>query len=375
MTKTGATGPWEKHAWAGDNAYKEGNYAEAEKQCMAALRETEKFPPNDPRIAASHNNLGEIYRVLGKYEEAEQHLEQALVVAKRVFGPDHPNVASSLNCIGVLYKHLERYAESEQCHKKAIVIREKALGPENPDFAIDLNNLATSYYFQGKYAESEATHKRALLIREKILGPEHSDTGQSLHNLAALLNIQGRCTEAEPLSKRAIEIYEKTLGPDHPELAMSINELALNYTTQGKYSEAESLLKRALTIFERALGPEHPETIICRDNYDDLLKIKVPEKGEEKSETNNSSDSENKKSFPYPSAISLLYPIWDLIHIWDEPMTFLEKMGHGITNLGYLLFVAGIWGTFLIFGLKKPNHVFTAGLIFFLVGVILTNFH
>jgi tetratricopeptide (TPR) repeat protein len=374
MTEPGTTGPCEKHAQAGDKAYREGNYAEAEKQFMAALKEAEKFLPDDPRIAASLNNLGNVYRVLGRYQEAEEYIKRALVAAKNAFGFNHPNVASTLNCLGLLYNLQERYAESEELHKQAVVIREKALGPEHPDFATDLNNLAESYRLQGKITEAEVTHRRAILIREKM-GPEHSDLGQSLNNLSVVLNNQGRCIEAKILSKRATEIYEKTLGPDHPELATSLNNLALVYANQGKYSDAESLFKRALTICEKALGPEHPETIYCQENYDDLLKVKDSEKGGEKRETNNSKDSENKKSFPYPSAISLLYPIGDLIHIWDEPMTFLEKMGHGITNLGYLLFVAGIWGTFLIFGLKKTNHVFIAGLIFFLVGVILTNFH
>ena len=42
-------GTWEKYSEAGLAAYSEGNYTEAEKHWVAALKEAEKFGPDDPR--------------------------------------------------------------------------------------------------------------------------------------------------------------------------------------------------------------------------------------------------------------------------------------------------------------------------------------
>lgn len=78
---------------------------------------------------------------------------------------------------------------------------------------------------------------------------------------------------------------------------------------------------------------------------------------------------------PWPSAVALLYPISATIYIagWTSagPATVA---GYGLANLGYLLFGAGIWaGSFRIFGLNKRWQVFTAALVFFLVGTVLSN--
>ena len=44
---------WETYMEAATKAYREGRYAEAEKQLKAALKEAEAFTPEDPRVATS----------------------------------------------------------------------------------------------------------------------------------------------------------------------------------------------------------------------------------------------------------------------------------------------------------------------------------
>ena len=62
---------WETFANAGKTAYRQGRYTEAEQQWQAALREAEQFGEQDTRLATSLNDLGELYRSVGKYGEAE----------------------------------------------------------------------------------------------------------------------------------------------------------------------------------------------------------------------------------------------------------------------------------------------------------------
>ena len=57
---------WDKYNAAGEKAYQQGHYDEAEKQFVVALKEAEKFGGQDPRLAMSLNNLAEIYRTQGK---------------------------------------------------------------------------------------------------------------------------------------------------------------------------------------------------------------------------------------------------------------------------------------------------------------------
>ncbi len=167
------TGQWEKYMAAADAAYQTGNFAEAEKQFGAALKEAVRFGPKDTRLATSLNNLAFIYKVQGKYADAEPLYERSLAIVEETLGLGHPRLATSLDNLAGLHHEQGNYAEAEPLYKRSMAVREKALGPGHPDVAQSLNNLAELYYEQGRYAEAEPLYKRALAIWEKALGPDH----------------------------------------------------------------------------------------------------------------------------------------------------------------------------------------------------------
>lgn len=79
------------------------------------------------------------------------------------------------------------------------------------------------------------------------------------------------------------------------------------------------------------------------------------------------------KSFPWPSLLTLLYPLAAMGYYSQFPATKTAVIGYGVTNLAYLLFAAGVVGSFGIFGLTKRWQIFTAGAICFVLGVVLSN--
>ncbi len=83
-------GLWETYMAAATKAFQQGNYPEAEDQLGAALKEAEGFGPQDPRLATNLNNLGELYRLQGRYAEAEPLNKRALAIREKALGPDPP---------------------------------------------------------------------------------------------------------------------------------------------------------------------------------------------------------------------------------------------------------------------------------------------
>ena len=81
---------WETFVTAGAEAYQQGNYAEAEKSWLAALKEAQEFRPADPRLATSLDNLAALYNAQGKYAEAEPLHKRALAIFEKALGPEHP---------------------------------------------------------------------------------------------------------------------------------------------------------------------------------------------------------------------------------------------------------------------------------------------
>jgi hypothetical protein len=80
------------------------------------------------------------------------------------------------------------------------------------------------------------------------------------------------------------------------------------------------------------------------------------------------------RGFPWVSALSLLYPVAAMIYSASTPAPPVIVIGYGLANLGYLLFVAGIFaGHFYILRLVKRWHVFLCSLIAFVLGTLLSN--
>ena len=63
--------PWDKYTSAGRYEYDQGKYAEAIKHYKEALREAEKFEPEDPRLASTLGSLQALYIHSAKYGVGE----------------------------------------------------------------------------------------------------------------------------------------------------------------------------------------------------------------------------------------------------------------------------------------------------------------
>ena len=158
---------WKKHMDAALEAHRQGHYGDAEKSMEAALKEAERFGPEDLRLGTTLNNLAELYRDQGKYAEAEPLYKRSLVIVVKVLGPEHPGVATNLNNLGLLYTDQGKYAEAVPLYKRSLEITEKALGPEHPTVATSLENYAMLLRKTNRDAEAARLEGCAKAIRAK----------------------------------------------------------------------------------------------------------------------------------------------------------------------------------------------------------------
>jgi CHAT domain-containing protein/tetratricopeptide (TPR) repeat protein len=254
--------------------YKQGDYDKAVVAAEEALRTAERtFSPDDAAVSKSLNNLAFLYKVKGRYAQAEPLYMRSLAIREKTLGLDHPHVATVLSNLGLLYEAKGQYVQAEPMFKRSLAIREKVLGQNDPEVGRVLGNLAGLYYAVGQYATAEPLYKRSLSILELSLGPDHPDVATCLESLALLYNAEGRYALAEPLQVRSLWIREKTFGPDHPDVAYSLNNLAELYMTQGQVSHAEPLFKRSLAIWEKAFGPDDSKVGLSINNLATLYNI------------------------------------------------------------------------------------------------------
>ena len=262
---------WEKSVQAGGKARREKRYAEAEKLYLAAVKEVEKFEPQEPHLtqtAMTLTLLAELYRKQSKYAEAEPLLQRAVAIQEKVLGPEHPKLGDSLKTYADILGKMKRKAEAQKIKARAKAIRSKHKRWEKS------MQGGWKALRKERYGEAQKKFLAAVNEAEKFepQDPRLARTARTLTFLAQIYRRQANYDQAQPLFERALAIRERALGTKHPDVAISLNNLAVFYGEEGQYAEAEPLFRRALAIQEKTLGPEHPHVAKTLENCAALLR-------------------------------------------------------------------------------------------------------
>src|SRR5262249_35521846 len=86
-------------------------------------------------------NLGRIYRMQGRYAQAEPTLRRALSFAEGTFGAESLEASGALNNLGMFGKFAGRFDEAADCYSRALAILEKHYGEDCPEAASIYHNL------------------------------------------------------------------------------------------------------------------------------------------------------------------------------------------------------------------------------------------
>jgi len=159
---------------------------------------------NNSRIPQFYNNLGIALRALGKFEEAVQAYQKALMLK--------PDYADACYNMGNSLASLDRHAAALEQYEKALMFK--------PDDAYTYYNIGVAMQELGRHAEAVGNFKRAIQLNH--------DTTEVYRAMAASQKAQGRYADAINTLKQAL-----CLKPDcahtHTDLGM-ILLLAGNFT-------------------------------------------------------------------------------------------------------------------------------------------------
>ncbi len=250
-----------------------GQYAQAVTLAEEALTLARQLWGEEyPNIATSLNNLAGLYESQGRYAEAQPLYQQALEINKRLFAGDHPSVATSLNNLAYLYESQGRLAEAQPLYEQALAMIQRLFAGDHPDVASSLNNLAELYKSQGRLAEAQPLYEQALTMTQRLFTSDHPSAATILNNLAGLYKSQGRYAEAQPLHEQALAMTQRLFAADHPYVASSLHYLADLYESQGRYADAQPLFEQALAMTQRLFAGDHPNVALGLNNLAGLYE-------------------------------------------------------------------------------------------------------
>jgi serine/threonine protein kinase len=202
--------------------------------------------------AAVRTVIGNGYRNIGLYEEAEEQHRRALRIREQRLGAEHLDVTKSLTSLGLVRRDQGRLAEARELFQRALEIRMERLGPEDLDVAMARTNLAEIEWRMGRLEEARRLMSEVLDVRRRVLGPAHADVAMSEFTLARLLEQMGRLDEALELHRRALAIRldGSVMHEEHPDVARSLLALSDLQVRRGDPQAALPLLEECRRLRE-----------------------------------------------------------------------------------------------------------------------------
>ena len=292
-----------------------GDFNSALKLIDQALKEARRrLGPLHPSLLDPLSDRITLYRMLGKYNQAQQDAQWGLALAKQ-FGTLAQQARAGLN-LAALHIDMGRFAEAsvllfepgiplppkshwkvELYASQARLLREQgrfedATGPldkamkafENKEEnARAWENLqletADDYFAYGNTAQAMELYQAVLDQRSARMSPKHVDRAAALEGLARCHKKLGKVREADNFYKQALALRVRTLGPNRWQSIPYLHPAGLLYLEMGDYKKSAAMLLRVARIHAKSQGKGHPAvatvSLSVAKAYDGIKKEKA----------------------------------------------------------------------------------------------------
>jgi tetratricopeptide (TPR) repeat protein len=251
--------------------------------------ETETWLQTEASLTCS---LGDAFRCLGRFSEAEGLLRQSRILGQRIGSkealesvehnlallylsmgqaasaaeilhnlvedviPPHNDLPLMLANLSRANLRLGDYASAEKNLLQVVQNHLRIL--DRGSQAAVYNLLAEAYLHQRKYAQAEAITRKSLAVFDETVGLNHRLVAPALLNLACALQGQGLIDGVEALEQWAVSNVKERAGKVDRDLCRTIYQIAENHHARGQLGKSHLLYEDAIELYKEVFGADHP---------------------------------------------------------------------------------------------------------------------
>lgn len=216
-----------------------------------------KFDDASQRIEILFSQAN-VLRALGRYEQSDALLREALALGEQSFGPDHPRLAGVLNSMGALARVTGQTDRAIEINERLVALMSLHYGDQYGGLQSARNNLALAYGNAGRAADEQRILREVIDARRAQDGPEGSLTlAGSLKNLGSSYQASGESAAALEVLAQSEALYDRHAPPESPYHALPHFTRGLVHLDAEEYGAAEPEFREALKILEPVMGEAH----------------------------------------------------------------------------------------------------------------------
>ncbi len=248
-----------------------GDLILAEQDYAAAVALVRDVKPGSGQLVELLLDQGGAMHWLGRYAEALALREEALALARELWGRSHPLVARTLREMSSDLHSLSRPGDALAAAMLATQLGIEVYGPDSRMLAADYSHVAQALYDLGSQDASLA-YQEAALAQVRRVAPE--DAPALLTQIEAIvpaLQVVGHYHRALELAREGVAIAESVYGPEDLEVAEALSALASALLQVHDFEGAAAASRRALAVAEKRLGSRHASIVTMLINLTTIL--------------------------------------------------------------------------------------------------------
>jgi tetratricopeptide (TPR) repeat protein len=192
-------------------------------------------------VAASLNEMAQVYSLLGKPDAALASFNEAIQVRREIGAKKE--VGDTLIDLGNFYEDRGQHDQALGMYKESLQIQRDS-GDETYQ-ALCLNNIGNVYLTKGQYEDARTYFQQALQLREKLKVP--GEIAETVHNLGETDAKLGQYEQALSQFIRALDLHRS--AGDKRNAAIDSYSMGTLFGRQGRYSAALNSDEEALKTF------------------------------------------------------------------------------------------------------------------------------
>jgi tetratricopeptide (TPR) repeat protein len=248
--------------------------------------ERETLPKCHPLILATLQNIAQIHRDCGSFDDALGKYKELYSLQLETFGPNSLDIAKTLTLMGHMHYQKKEYTSSIELYQQALQIQRDFFGSDDSlEIASTLNSIGLVLFQEGILDLAKACFTDSLRTRLKVLGPNHRDVAILWYDIATIYLETGNDELALKLYRETLRVEKFALGEKHRDVILTIQHLGLVHQQRGDLDEAEKYFSEALEIERHNGGNESAAVIkllnllgniyMQRANVDKMMKCYI----------------------------------------------------------------------------------------------------
>ncbi|MBL8300966.1 MAG: serine/threonine protein kinase [Rhodanobacteraceae bacterium] len=173
----------------------------------------------------SQSTLAVAYHAVGEWQKAISMFKQVLLIKRKTLPGKHPALSSTLASLGMLQAQVMQYDDADRHLNEALMITRASLGEQHAQTVVRLSQLSTLNEQRNRPQEAlEFAQSAVAICNQTVI----EDALCAHANLSLTIAARGATPElALQASDRALALYRRQFSSRHPRIAAVLSQRAL----------------------------------------------------------------------------------------------------------------------------------------------------